>query len=143
MNLFKGKIDFNPDNCILCATCQFVCPAGAIDIQRSKEKKTSYDFTVWHNTCTLCGNCEYFCPTKAIYMSEDTAQSSLQEDKYTNIMSKTVTYSTCTLCGEEMIKIPDALLLKGFGFIDEHNKALFSLCPQCRQKQTFLKRVQS
>ena len=80
----QGKVSFNTDICVLCGTCQYVCPAGAINIEESHNKK-GFDFQVWHNSCTLCGNCEYFCPTTAIRLSRDFNEVNLQENKYKNV----------------------------------------------------------
>lgn len=137
----KGKINFDTSICVLCGTCQYVCPAGAINIEPSKDGN-GYDFTVWHNTCTLCANCEYFCPTKSMHLTHDCNEINLQKDKYTSVTEGQVKYVTCSQCGQKMIKVTDELLLKGFNYVNEQIKALSCLCNQCRQKKTFSKRVQ-
>ncbi len=140
MNAYKGKLSYDPTQCIVCQTCAFVCPAGAINIT-CKALKQSYDFIIWHNSCTLCGNCTYFCPTGAIALSDVRAEALPQSQKYTAITSSTLTFDRCPKCAEPMIKTPEALLNKGFSRLDDSVVALFSLCPKCRRESTFTKRV--
>lgn len=136
----KGKIAFHSDTCVVCGTCQYVCPAGAISIEKSSDTH-SIDFRIWHNTCTLCGNCEYFCPTNSIYFTHGLNEVNLQENKYKNTSSGTIHYVKCTECGKEMIQVAETLLKKGFGYLNDDISKLSHLCPECRQKATFKKRV--
>ena len=136
-----STIHYTSDACVLCGTCAYVCPAGAIDITRTTAHEKSYDFTIWHNSCTLCGNCEYFCPTKAIYLTHDESKVTLQEEKYTSVTQGIVSYTTCAKCAKEMIRIPDAFIRKGYNTITESLTSLFTLCPECRRDHTFAKRV--
>lgn len=136
----KGKVELEKNSCVLCGTCQYVCPSGAIDIEESENKK-GFDFRVWHNTCTLCGNCEYFCPTNSIRLSTEFNKINLQKDKYKNITVEQIKYVKCRECGTNMIKVSDELLLKGFENINSQIKKLAFTCHTCRQNKTFLKRV--
>lgn len=140
MNSYKGQLSFKKEQCILCQTCAFVCPAGAINIT-CKEPQKSYDFIIWHNSCTLCGNCTYYCPTGAIALSTLHAQATPQREKYTAITANVVEYTACPSCQEPMIKTPQTLLQRGFKTVDETLIALFSLCPKCRREHTFERRV--
>lgn len=140
MNTYKGKVAFDKEQCVLCQTCVFVCPAGAINISCVTPRQ-SYDFIIWHNTCTLCGNCAYFCPTGAITLSSDLAQSSPQSEKYTSVTANMVEYTECPNCHEPMINVPLTMLKRGFKNVSEPITSLFKLCPKCRRDQTFAKRV--
>ncbi|QIR77059.1 4Fe-4S binding protein [Sulfurospirillum diekertiae] len=140
MNAYKGKITFNKELCVLCQTCVFVCPAGAINISCVEPHK-SYDFIIWHNTCTVCGNCTYFCPTGAIALSNTLAEATPQNEKYTSITANMVEYGECQKCHEPMINVPQTMLQKGFKNVSEELVSLFNLCPKCRRDHTFAKRV--
>lgn len=140
MSTYKGKLTFNKEQCVLCQTCAFVCPAGAINISCIEPHK-SYDFIIWHNTCTLCGNCTYFCPTGAIALSSTLAEATLQSEKYTSITANIVEYTECPHCHEPMIQVPLSMLQKGFEKVNEELTSLFKLCPQCRRDHTFAKRA--
>lgn len=140
MNTYKGKVSFSKEQCILCQTCAYVCPAGAIDIS-SMNANESYDFIIWHNTCTLCGNCAYFCPTGAIHLSDEPANAKPQSEKYTSILANKVTYGSCAKCHEPLINVPEKFIEKGFKDITNELRSLFLLCPKCRQHHTFERRV--
>jgi len=140
MNTYKGKVAFQKDQCVLCQTCAFVCPAGAINISCITPQQ-SYDFIIWHNTCTLCGNCAYFCPTGAIALSSTLAEATPQSEKYTSVTANIVEYGTCSKCHEPMINVPKNMLQKGFKNVNEELTALFNLCPTCRRDHTFAKRA--
>ena len=140
MSTYKGKVAFEKEQCVLCQTCAFVCPAGAINISCVKPEQ-SYDFIIWHNTCTLCGNCAYFCPTGAITLSNKRAETTPQSEKYTSITANMVEYTECPHCHKPMINVPQTLLQKGFENVNEALTTLFSLCPKCRRDNTFERRV--
>lgn len=62
----RPEIDIN--KCITCGTCSKICPDGAIDLVKIKEKtkaKVNYDY------CKGCGLCAKECPVKAISMKEE------------------------------------------------------------------------
>jgi len=139
INHTKTKILLHENECILCHTCQFVCPAGAISIEA--EDATHFSFIIWHNSCTLCGNCTYFCPTHAIHAAQNDAPINLQGDKYTTTTSKEVVYQNCSHCNASMIGVPDTLIEKGFATLTPELRSLFNLCPKCRTNQTFNKRA--
>ena len=52
----KFKVE---DTCVLCGTCQKVCPAGAIRLADTKAQHTMVD-------CQACYACVHACPKKAI-----------------------------------------------------------------------------
>ena len=52
----KFKVE---DNCVLCGTCQKVCPANAIKLTDKKAEHTL-------KNCQACYACVHACPTKAI-----------------------------------------------------------------------------
>lgn len=52
----KFKVE---NNCVLCGTCQKVCPVGAIKFTDTKAEHTM-------NNCQACYACVHACPTKAI-----------------------------------------------------------------------------
>lgn len=140
MSTYKGQITFNAEQCVVCKTCAFVCPANAISITCTQPQRF-HDFIIWHNTCTLCGNCTYFCPTGAIALSSSPAKATPQHEKYTHVTANVVHYTQCTQCGENMTHIPQTLLERGFKEVDATLRALFDLCPKCRRDYTFEKRA--
>lgn len=131
----RGKIKHNPDECLACHMCEYVCAGGAIRMQESKDKKGVY-FTVWHNSCTFCGLCEYYCPTKAIHLTNDYHTAHLEEDKYNYAERSFVMKKQCIRCGEPIIPLSPKLMEKVYGK-DGDVKGMSKLCPKCRRKVTW------
>jgi hydrogenase-4 component H len=61
---FRGKPEFQPDDCIGCRACAMVCPALAIkvvdDLEADPPTRT---LTVHYDKCIFCGQCELNCTT--------------------------------------------------------------------------------
>lgn len=128
----RGKIKHNPEACVACHMCEYVCAGGAIRIQESDDKQ-GIDFVVWHNTCTFCGLCEHYCPTKAIQLTNDYHTAHVQEDKYNYTERTLVKKQPCTRCGEPIIPFPTYLIEKLYGR-DGDQKGLTKMCENCRRK---------
>lgn len=135
----KTKVLHEAQNCILCRTCESVCPADAIKI--TPQDATRVSFVIWQNSCTLCGNCAYFCPSSALSLEETFAPINLQSEKYAATVHSEVTYARCPKCGESMIRIPQTLLQKGFGEKSLEIASLFENCAKCRSIELFERRV--
>ena len=55
----KGKIVIDDDRCMLCGTCEAVCPEIAVLL-----KPTHVEIN--HEKCSGCGLCIPACPTEAL-----------------------------------------------------------------------------
>jgi formate hydrogenlyase subunit 6/NADH:ubiquinone oxidoreductase subunit I len=128
----RGKIKHDPEACVACHMCEYVCAGGAIRMQESADKK-GIDFVVWHNSCTFCGLCEYYCPTKAIHLTNDYHTAHLQKDKYNYTEKTFVRKQQCIRCGEPLIPLSPILVEKIYGK-DGDAKGLTQMCPKCRRK---------
>lgn len=128
----RGKIKHNPEVCVACYMCEYVCAGGAIRLQESADKQ-GVNFTVWHNSCTFCGLCENLCPTKAIHLTNDYHTAHLQEDKYNYSEKTTVKKQQCTRCGEPIIPLAPILVEKLYGK-EGDVKGLTKMCQKCRRK---------
>ncbi len=128
----RGKIAHDPELCIACRMCEYVCAGGAIKIQDSEDKK-GVDFVVWHNSCTFCGLCAYYCPTKAIRMTNDYHTAHLEEEKYDYCEKSRLEKNKCERCGEPIMPLAPKMLEKIYGK-EGDIKGLSKLCPKCRRK---------
>lgn len=128
----RGKIQHNPEVCVACRMCEYVCAGGAIRLQESADRK-SIDFVVWHDTCTFCGLCEFYCPTKAIHLTNDYHTAHLQEDKFNYCERTSVMKQKCTRCGEPIIPLSPAMIEKIYGK-EGDKKGLSRMCQKCRRK---------
>lgn len=128
----RGKIKHNPDICVACHMCEYVCAGGAIKLQESADKK-GVDFVVWHNSCTFCGLCEHYCPTNAIHLTNDYHTAHLQEDKYDYAERTFVMKQKCIRCGEPIIPLAPQTVEKIYGK-EGDVRGLSKMCPKCRRK---------
>lgn len=67
----RGRIYFNPENCVYCGLCQRKCPADAITVDR---KNTTWQLNAFR--CIVCGECVNGCPKKCITMNNQRRSSS-------------------------------------------------------------------
>lgn len=70
----KGRIYFDPENCIHCSLCQRKCPADAIKVDR---QNTTWELNAFR--CILCGECIGACPKKCISMTNERRSCSSQK----------------------------------------------------------------
>lgn len=71
---FKGRIIFNPENCILCGICQKKCPPDALTV--TKGDKT-WELNVFR--CIMCTECVGACPKECITISNERAKTGAKE----------------------------------------------------------------
>ncbi len=133
---YKGIIAYDPELCIGCSTCEYVCPSGAIKVTE-KDDGTGVRFVFWLNTCSFCGNCGYYCPTDAVYNSNDFHTARHQSEKFIPTIDDDISYVRCKRC-EQKIKAPvEALLIRAYDEITEEVRHQTSLCPDCRRQEQF------
>ena len=128
----RGKIRHNPEACVACGMCEYVCAGGAIKLQETDDKK-GVNFVAWHNSCTFCGLCEYYCPTKAIHLTNDYHTAHLQENKYSYSEKTVVRKQRCISCGELFIPLSPVFMKKVYGETGDE-KGRSKMCPKCRRK---------
>lgn len=131
----RGKITHDPEACVACRMCEYVCAGGAIRIEESADQ-TGINFVVWHNTCTFCGLCEFYCPTKAIHLTNNYHMAHLQEDKFNYVERSFIQKQRCTRCGELFVPLSPILVEKLYG--EEGDvKGLTQMCEKCRRKASW------
>ncbi len=67
--------DTGTHKCIVCGSCEKICPSGLIRVQgvKLKEKgpKTATLYTIDFSKCSLCGLCVEICPTSTLQYSKE------------------------------------------------------------------------
>ncbi|MCM8801339.1 MAG: 4Fe-4S binding protein [Candidatus Omnitrophica bacterium] len=94
---FRGRPEFHQEDCIGCGACFQVCPAKAIELNDTKEKRI---LIIHWDMCIFCGQCQANCPTqKGIMLSDkfDLATCGKREELKQKIEKELY---LCDLCGE-------------------------------------------
>ncbi len=62
----KGEIVLHEENCILCGSCQRVCPTDSIVVDRE-----NHTWSINNFSCIMCCMCVRGCPKKCMEMTVD------------------------------------------------------------------------
>ncbi len=96
---FRGRPEYHEEDCIGCGACFQVCPAKAIEMVDTKDKRK---LTVHWDLCVFCGQCQANCPTeKGIMLSRefDLATTGKREDLKQEIGKE---FFKCACCDENI-----------------------------------------
>lgn len=161
---YRGKPEFQQDDCLVCTACSEVCPPGAIevldDVENKKRKVIRY-----LDRCITCGECERVCTCEcgvkmvpefalAAFDREESMEDSVEgdlivcEDCGAVISSrKHILWLQDRLKEKGMAHMPFVIIsLEELGIAEEikpekitldKRQDLFAiLCPRCRHKIT-------
>ncbi len=94
---FRGKIEFDFDNCILCGACVEVCPANARAQQDNVLKRIRREIH-YQERCIYCGQCVAYCTTKeGIKHTQEYDLAQIKNEGYDNAIEKELIL--CERCG--------------------------------------------
>ena len=95
---FRGKIEFNFDECVLCGACVEVCPASARAQVDDKVKRVRREIH-YQERCIYCGQCVAYCTTKkGITHTTEFDLAQIKNEGYDNTIEKELIL--CEKCGE-------------------------------------------
>lgn len=60
---FRGKPEYNAEQCIACAACTMACPANALTMNTDAASGERV-WALFLGRCIFCGRCEEVCPTR-------------------------------------------------------------------------------
>lgn len=63
---FRGKIQYDQEECIGCQMCIRVCPAGVFHYDKEERK-----IDLWISRCIFCAQCVEACPKGVLRMSHE------------------------------------------------------------------------
>lgn len=137
---FRGKPEYNAQQCIACGACTVACPANALTM----ETDTNSGIRTWQiflGRCIFCGRCEEVCPTRAIALTPEFELAVTNKpDLYTRA---TFTLLKCRECQQPFVadkELEYAMMLLAQSGVDESNiqkmRPLFETCPACKQRKS-------
>jgi len=96
---YRGKGQFDEDQCVACGGCARICPAGAIDVVDQPDADPPTRTIVRHDDhCIFCGQCEVQCLTgKGVHLTNEYELSTL--DRSTCEVSSKKELALCEVCG--------------------------------------------
>jgi Pyruvate/2-oxoacid:ferredoxin oxidoreductase delta subunit len=124
----RGLVRFDPDRCVGCATCAYVCPADAIKLT---DDSTHYEWAYQPGRCTFCGRCVDVCPTQALTMEADRPPIYTQPGVLRRAYR--LPFPRCPECGRPAHPINDVVLSRAFAEITNEVRTWSRLCSRCRQ----------
>jgi hydrogenase-4 component H len=141
---FRGKPEYNPEQCIACAACTIACPPNALNMENDLEQGTR-TWSIFYGRCIFCARCEEVCPTGAIKLGAEFELASFSREDLT--IQAVFPLAACVNCGayftsaKALAHVLALLDQAGLPAEDaEDRKALLLMCPECRRK-TDLSRI--
>lgn len=128
--LFRGAVTLNPEKCIGCGMCAYVCVGNAVT---GSEQAKAYAWAYDPGRCTFCARCVDRCPGQALSM--DSEQMPCYEHPSELSMQHLVTFHACTECSEPVRLASDELLKRAFDHVKDETRELVRLCERCRRRR--------
>jgi hydrogenase-4 component H len=135
---FRGKPEYDPQQCIACAACTIACPPNALTMHTDLEQGVR-TWSLFYGRCIFCARCEEVCPTGAIKLGHDFELASFSREDLT--IRAEFRLAACNLCGAYFASAKELehvlALLDQAGLPPEdaaNRKALLRACPECRRK---------
>ncbi|WP_294610348.1 hydrogenase 4 subunit H [uncultured Gilliamella sp.] len=139
---FRGKPNYDPEQCIACGACTTACPANALTMQ-TNTKTGKREWQLFVGRCIFCGRCEEVCPTRAIELSQEFELAVMNKaDLYEQA---TFALAKCHVCErffapQKEIDYVMALLIHAG--LDEQEvlsrQEQFETCPECKRRQNIV-----
>jgi len=135
---FRGKPEYDPQQCIACAACTVACPPNALSMETDLENGTR-TWAIFYGRCIYCARCEEVCPTGAIALGPDFELASFSRDDLT--VRAEFQLAACRQCGAYFAPVKELeymfALLQQAGLVAAEATAQrerLMMCPECRRK---------
>lgn len=135
---FRGKPEYDPQQCIACAACTIACPPNALSMETDLDTGVR-TWSLFYGRCIFCARCEEVCPTGAIRLGSDFELTSFTRQDLT--VTAEFRLAACSQCGAyyASAKTLDYVLaqLEATGLPEadaDDRRHLLHMCPQCRRK---------
>ncbi|MFS2222672.1 formate hydrogenlyase complex iron-sulfur subunit [Pantoea sp. B65] len=137
---FRGKPEYNPQQCIACGACANACPSNALTMTTADDGN-SLRWSLFLGRCIFCARCEEVCPTAAIKLSQQFELAVWRKEDLFETADFAVCH--CQQCGQpyapqKEIDFALALLQENQGLSAqemENHRRQYETCPACKQQQ--------
>jgi formate hydrogenlyase subunit 6/NADH:ubiquinone oxidoreductase subunit I len=127
---FRGQLRNNPDDCVGCGTCVYVCPSMAIELIESTQN------FLWRydpGKCTFCARCVDFCPASSLSMEKNQLPSYQNQGEIIQELRKD--FPGCQKCNKPTQPVNFPVLKRVFSEVSPEVLEWSKLCTACRQEQ--------
>lgn len=132
---FRGKPNYDAEQCIACAACTIACPPNAIHMATDLEAATR-TWSLSYGRCIFCGRCEEVCPTGAIRLSPDFELAVTRKEDLTR--EAVFKLAECASCQRPFAPAKEVAyvtaLLAMSGEDTERTRLLVATCPECKRR---------
>lgn len=128
--LFRGAVTMDPEKCIGCGMCSYVCVSNAIT---GAEQDKSYAWTYEPGRCTFCARCVDRCPAYALSMNSDQMPCYAHPGELNT--EHLVQFRPCLECGAPVRFASDDILDRAFDHVKDETRELVRLCERCRRRR--------
>jgi formate hydrogenlyase subunit 6/NADH:ubiquinone oxidoreductase subunit I len=126
----RGIVHNDPQICIGCGICVYVCAPGALDVLESNQ---AFEWRYDPGQCTFCGRCAADCPAGALQMYAD--RPAVYRHREEIVQTLRMPFHACERCGRPMRPVSAQVLHRAFPETSPAIEGLIHLCPDCRRKQ--------
>jgi len=136
---FRGKPQYNAQQCIACGACASACPSNALSMTLTEEGDT-LRWSLFLGRCIFCARCEEVCPTAAITLSPEFELAVWRKED----LFETADFPVCRCreCGkpyavQKEIDFALRLLQERAGVSDPQiaeRRQQYETCPECKRE---------
>ncbi|AIJ07584.1 MULTISPECIES: formate hydrogenlyase complex iron-sulfur subunit [Edwardsiella] len=140
---FRGKPQYDAQQCIACGACTAACPANALTMQTDAASGVR-TWALNLGRCIFCARCEEVCPTAAIVLSPEFELAVWRKEDLQQRAEFRV--CRCIECGapyaaQKEIDYAMALLVQAGHLTVEQaeaRRAQFETCPACKRQHNMI-----
>jgi formate hydrogenlyase subunit 6/NADH:ubiquinone oxidoreductase subunit I len=83
-NQYRGLIVNDPERCVGCSQCAYVCPSAAIEVTHSGD---NYSWTYNPSKCAFCGRCIDRCKPRTLTMTSQLPPLYSKQDELIQVLN--------------------------------------------------------
>ncbi|MFI8416274.1 formate hydrogenlyase complex iron-sulfur subunit [Serratia sp. NPDC078593] len=130
---FRGKPEYQPQQCIACGACANACPSNALTMETDLENGV-IRWQFFLGRCIFCARCEEVCPTTAIRLSNQFELAVWRKEDLFQRADFALSY--CRRCAQPYASQKEVDYALALLALDDDRREQFETCPACKQQQS-------